>query len=134
MTIKSSGELGIGEINAEFNRGNDLNAYRGVQWWTEGGSTGNFSSGLRYGFRRRFDLWSASKRQEARIDHQNRRDWFDENGAKKGSAQFSRRNSRLAANPNEIAGNLRFRGITSTQRNRSRFSVTVLSSRTSSES
>ena len=45
MTIKSSGELGIGEINAEFNRGNDLNAYRGVQWWTEGGSTGNFSSG-----------------------------------------------------------------------------------------
>jgi hypothetical protein len=33
------------EINAEFQRGNDLNAYRGVPWWTDDGQSGAFSAG-----------------------------------------------------------------------------------------
>ena len=44
MTIKGSGQLSMFEINAEFGRGNDLNAYRNTQWYTDGGSSGTFSS------------------------------------------------------------------------------------------
>jgi hypothetical protein len=45
MTIKTSGSLSMAEINSEFNRGNNLNAYRGVTWYTDDGNSGNFSSG-----------------------------------------------------------------------------------------
>jgi len=43
--------IGMNEISAEFGtgtdgRGNDLNAYRGVQWWTDDGNTGYFSGGV----------------------------------------------------------------------------------------
>ena len=44
MTIKGSGPLSMSEINAEFGRGNDLAAYRNVQWWLDDNNTGNFSS------------------------------------------------------------------------------------------
>jgi hypothetical protein len=44
MTIKGSGQLSMSEINAEFGRGNDLAAYRNVQWWLDDNNTGNFSS------------------------------------------------------------------------------------------
>lgn len=47
MTIHGTGSLiTMAEISAEFGRGNDLAAYRGVQWWGDDGSTGTFSSGL----------------------------------------------------------------------------------------
>ena len=46
MTIHGTGSpISMSEINAEFGLGNNLNAYRGHQWWTDGGSSGNFSSG-----------------------------------------------------------------------------------------
>lgn len=35
----------MSQINAEFGRGNNLNAYRGTTWYTSGGSSGTFSSG-----------------------------------------------------------------------------------------
>lgn len=44
MTIKASGSLAMSEINAEFGLGNNLNAYRGVTWWTDAGGTGTFDS------------------------------------------------------------------------------------------
>lgn len=43
MVIKPSGSLAMTEINAEFGLGNNLAAYRGVQWWTPDGATGLFS-------------------------------------------------------------------------------------------
>lgn len=43
MTIKTSGPLGFNEINAEFGRGTNLSAYRGTQWWTDAGASGNFN-------------------------------------------------------------------------------------------
>jgi hypothetical protein len=44
MTIHGPGtQLLMTEINAEFSLGNDLNAYRGVPWWTDAGASGNFS-------------------------------------------------------------------------------------------
>lgn len=45
MTIKSSGSLAMSEINAEFGLGNSLSAYKGVLYWLNNGTSGNFSSG-----------------------------------------------------------------------------------------
>ena len=45
MAIKASGQLWMSEINAEFGRGNNLNSYRGTQWYTDAGGSGTFSSG-----------------------------------------------------------------------------------------
>lgn len=46
MTIKPPGSsLAMSEINAEFGLGNNLGAYRGVQWWEDNGATGTFSTG-----------------------------------------------------------------------------------------
>jgi hypothetical protein len=45
MTLVSSGAIGIWDIHQEFQRGHDLNAYRGVPWWTDAGESGNFSAG-----------------------------------------------------------------------------------------
>lgn len=44
MTLPSSGPLSIGQINGEFSRGNDLGAYRGVQWFTDAGGSGYFTN------------------------------------------------------------------------------------------
>lgn len=44
MTIKSSGSLSMAEINAEFGLGTNMNVYRGVQWWLDDNTTGNFTS------------------------------------------------------------------------------------------
>ena len=44
-TLQSSGAISINDINAEFALGNNLNAYRGVTWYTDAGSSGTFSSG-----------------------------------------------------------------------------------------
>jgi hypothetical protein len=35
----------MSQINAEFGRGNNLNAYRGTAWYTDAGGSGTFSSG-----------------------------------------------------------------------------------------
>lgn len=45
MTIRSSGQLPMSEINDEFHRGANLGAHHGVQWWTDTGATGYFSGG-----------------------------------------------------------------------------------------
>lgn len=45
MTLPSSGTLSISQINTEFGRGNNLNAYRGTTWYTDAGGSGTFSSG-----------------------------------------------------------------------------------------
>ena len=45
MTIPGSGIISIHDANTEFGLGEDFGHYRGVQWWTENGATGNFSSG-----------------------------------------------------------------------------------------
>jgi hypothetical protein len=45
MTLQASGAITIAQINAEFGLGNNLNAYRGVTWYTDAGGTGTFSSG-----------------------------------------------------------------------------------------
>ena len=46
MTLQSSGTISLADINNEFGRGYDLNAYRGVQYWIDDadGSTGVFPS------------------------------------------------------------------------------------------
>lgn len=44
-TLPSSGTISISQINAEFNRGNNLNAYRGTTWFTDAGGSGTFSTG-----------------------------------------------------------------------------------------
>lgn len=43
--LPASGAIGISDIHNEFGRGHDLNAYRGVPWYTEAGGSGHFSSG-----------------------------------------------------------------------------------------
>jgi hypothetical protein len=44
MTLPLSGALSLNQINNEFGRGRNLNAYRGVTWYTDGGSSGSFTS------------------------------------------------------------------------------------------
>jgi hypothetical protein len=44
MTLPSSGALSLNQINNEFGLGRNLNAYRGVTWYTDGGSSGTFTS------------------------------------------------------------------------------------------
>lgn len=44
MTLPSSGPLTISAINAEFGAGNNLGAYRGLTWYTDGGGSGTFST------------------------------------------------------------------------------------------
>jgi hypothetical protein len=45
MTLPLSGSMSISQINTEFNAGNNLNAYRGLLWWTDSGQQGVFSIG-----------------------------------------------------------------------------------------
>jgi hypothetical protein len=45
MTLPLSGSMSISQINAEFNAGDNLNAYRGLLWWTDSGQQGVFSIG-----------------------------------------------------------------------------------------
>lgn len=45
MALPTSGTLTMAQINAEFGRGNNLNAYRGTVWYTDAGASGTFSSG-----------------------------------------------------------------------------------------
>jgi hypothetical protein len=45
MALPASGPLSIQQINAEFGRGNNLNAYRGTTWYTDAGGSGTFSTG-----------------------------------------------------------------------------------------
>lgn len=44
MTLPSSGPLSLNDINGEFGLGTNLNAYRGVTWYTNAGSSGTFTS------------------------------------------------------------------------------------------
>jgi hypothetical protein len=45
MALPLSGPLSMYDINAEFGIGGDLNVYRGVLWWTDGGNFGTFPTG-----------------------------------------------------------------------------------------
>jgi hypothetical protein len=45
MAVHSGPNLHMSQVNAVFGWGNNINAYRGRQWWTDAGATGNFSSG-----------------------------------------------------------------------------------------
>ena len=44
MTLQSSGILYMSQINGEFGRGNDLNAYRGTYFYYTDGNIGYFPS------------------------------------------------------------------------------------------
>lgn len=44
MTLQSSGIIGMDQINAEFQLGNDLGVYRGVEWFIAAGNRGTFPS------------------------------------------------------------------------------------------
>ena len=45
MAIKSSGPISMDDINNEFGLGQNLNSYRGVKWWLDNNTTGNFPTG-----------------------------------------------------------------------------------------
>lgn len=44
MTLPSSGQLSLADINGEFGLGTDLGSYRGVTWYTDAGSSGTFTN------------------------------------------------------------------------------------------
>lgn len=44
MTLPASGPLSLDDIDAEFGLGTNLNAYRGVTWYTDSGTSGTFTS------------------------------------------------------------------------------------------
>lgn len=45
MTLPSGPTLSMFQINGEFGRGYDLNAYKGVRWWFDNAFTGTFPTG-----------------------------------------------------------------------------------------
>jgi len=45
MTLAASGTITMAQINSEFGYGNDLNSYRGQQYWTSAGTHSTFSAG-----------------------------------------------------------------------------------------
>ena len=45
MPLPSSGQISINDINTEFSRGTNLNAYRGTSYFTTAGGTGTFPAG-----------------------------------------------------------------------------------------
>jgi len=58
MTLPASGPLSLNQINTEFNRGTNLGAYRGVQWWKDNTATGFFTStnlGVNQFYEKRFN-------------------------------------------------------------------------------
>lgn len=44
MTLPASGPISLSAINTEFGLGTNLNAYRGVTWYTDTGTTGTFTT------------------------------------------------------------------------------------------
>lgn len=44
MTLPISGPLSLNAINNEFSLGRNLGVYRGVTWYTDGGSSGTFTN------------------------------------------------------------------------------------------
>lgn len=44
MTLPSSGQISLADIDGEFGLGTNLGAYRGVTWYTDAGSTGTFTN------------------------------------------------------------------------------------------
>lgn len=44
MTLPSSGPISLNDIDGEFGLGTNLNAYRGVTWYTDSGTSGTFTS------------------------------------------------------------------------------------------
>lgn len=44
MTLPSSGDISLNDIDNEFGLGTDLNSYRGVTWYTDAGATGTFTT------------------------------------------------------------------------------------------
>ena len=44
MTLPAGPTITLNQINGEFGRGYDLNAYRGVRWWYDNAFTGTFPS------------------------------------------------------------------------------------------
>lgn len=83
MALPSSGTITMAQINAEFGRGNNLNAYRGTTWYTDAGGSGTFSSGAIsmsdfYGKRATSPMFTATI--YAHYDQLNLRSWAVSNG------------------------------------------------------